>query len=201
MKIVINKIDRYFQKEFELCDKDCIKLRYALEIILNDCSKLILLFLTFSLLDTSVNFLYCFLTLSLLRPFTGGLHFKTYIGCILFSGAFFYLSIFLADAIPLDFSSTVILLLLSGVTMLLLAPIPAKTRPVHPPGKILKFKCFSMVIISFHFFMWFLTNKHPYFMHSIWVIGLQSIQLFIGKGVLIYEKQNSNLEKNNGHVV
>lgn len=194
-------MDRYFQKEFALGEEDRQKLRYALEIILNDCSKLILLFLVFSLLDAPVNFLYCFLTLSLLRPFTGGLHFKTYTGCILFSGAFFYLSIFLADAIPLDFSGAVIFFLFSGLTMLSLAPIPAKTRPVHPPGKILKFKCFSMVIISFHFFMWLLTNNHPYFIHSVWVIALQSIQLFIGKGVLIYERQNSNLEKNNGHVV
>ncbi|KJF26169.1 hypothetical protein TZ02_15100 [Clostridium aceticum] len=197
IRIVTRRIHKYFETEFSLCEMDSIKLRYTLEVIINDFSKLIVLFLVFTLLDKQMNFIYSFLALSTLRPFTGGLHFKTYIGCILFSAAFFYLSIFLVLSIFLDFFITLVLFIFALLIVILLAPIPSEARPTYSRKKITTFKFLSAMIIVFHLFMYFFTNKNPYFIHSIWVIVLQCIQLLLRKGGLMYESRKDKLQKIN----
>lgn len=99
--IFIDKLHKYFEKEFNLSELAGIKLKYSLEIIFSELSKLFILFTLFSILRKKTDFFYSFLALFLIRTFTGGLHFKTYGKCLIFSGLFFYTSIFLKDFIAI----------------------------------------------------------------------------------------------------
>src|SRR5690606_41734542 len=56
----------------------------------------------FALIGKPMELIYSFFTLSMLRPYTGGIHFKTYKGCLAFSVVFFIVAILLAYNITLN---------------------------------------------------------------------------------------------------
>ncbi|WP_042678602.1 accessory gene regulator ArgB-like protein [Anaerosalibacter massiliensis] len=192
---LIDKLHRYFEKEFNLSELDSIKLKYSLEIIFSELSKLFILFALFSILRKRTDFIYSFLALFLIRTFTGGLHFKTYGKCLIFSGLFFYISIFLKDFISLNFTIISILFIFSLFTIIIFDPITHESRPSYSYKKKKQFKIISIILLSSHFLICFFADKSPYFINSIWVITLQSIQLLIAKEVNIYEKKKIHFQK------
>ncbi|MBW4827579.1 MAG: accessory gene regulator B family protein [Clostridiaceae bacterium] len=187
--ILIDKLHKYFEKEFNLSELDGIKLKYSLEIIFSELSKLFILFTLFSILRKKTDFIYSFLTLFLIRTFTGGLHFKTYGKCLIFSGLFFYISIFLKDFISVNFTIISILFIFSLFPIIMFAPITHKSRPSYSYKKKKQFKIISIILVSSHFLICFFADKSPYFINSIWVTTLQSIQLLIAKGGNLYGKK------------
>ncbi|WP_420862987.1 accessory gene regulator ArgB-like protein [Tissierella carlieri] len=186
--ILVERLHRYFKKEFNLCELDSIKLKYSLELIIGEVSKLTILFFLFWTLGKTADFIYCSSVLLIIRLFTGGLHFKTYGECLIFSGAFFYITIFLKSNIRIDFRIVLILFMFSLITTIIFAPICSKSRPDFSYKRRWQFKLIGTISILIHFGMYFFTHKNPYFINSVWVITLQSIQLLIAKGVMLYEK-------------
>ncbi len=198
---LIDKLHNYFKNEFELREVESIKLRYAMEAIINDLSKLLILLAIFALIGKPMELIYSFFTLSMLRPYTGGIHFKTYKGCLAFSVVFFIVAILLAYNITLNNTIVTIVSLLSLLIISLLAPVPAKTRPVYSPRKVCRFRLISGLIVSCHFVLYLLASKNPYIINSIWVIALQCIQILIGKGVSIYDGSVRKIQKAYEHSV
>ncbi|MBU5310623.1 accessory gene regulator B family protein [Tissierella carlieri] len=92
--ILIDRLHRYFQREFNLCELDSIKLRYSLEIIIGEVSKFIILIVLFWISSKVIDFIYCSSVLLVIRLFTGGLHFETYGRCLIFSCICSFLSPF-----------------------------------------------------------------------------------------------------------
>lgn len=191
--MLVNKLHKYFEDEFNLSELDSIKLKYSLEIIYNDLSKFLILLIIFSILGKTVDFIFSSLILLMIRPFTGGLHFTTYKGCIIFSGIFFYLSILLKNNISLNSTIVIISLIFSLLVIILFAPITHKSRPKYSKEKKRQFKLISIIFILFHFALYYLINKNPYFINSIWVLTLQSFQILIAKGVRNYDERKSRL--------
>ena len=189
----MDKITNYLEEEFGLSPLDKIKLRYSIEFLINDISKLLILFVLFYILGKRTDFIYSVIALQLIRPFTGGLHFKTYTSCLVFTGIFFATSILLNTYINLD-SFFIILFIFSLTTIFLIAPIPSKNRPNYSNKKQLQFKLRGLTVLIIHFIAYIIVNKHPYLNNAIWVLVLQSFQLLIKKGVDIYEK-NVNYQK------
>lgn len=197
LHFIVDKIHNYFKNQIVLSELESIKLKYILEVILNDLSKIALLFLVFYFLNRQISFIYCLISLIPLRAYTGGIHYKTYIGCLVFSGVFFYISIFLSSHFSPSYFIIIIQLMFSLLIIILLAPITSKNRPTYNKKKIMRFKFFSILIVLFHFTMYFSTKNNPYFIKSIWVITMQSVQLLIAKGGLLYENSKSNLHESN----
>lgn len=195
---LLDKIQGYFVNEFNLSPLDSVKLRYSIEVIFNDISKLIILSIIFSILNCASDFIYSVIALLSIRIFTGGLHFKTYFGCFLFTGIFFSTSILLKNNIPIESNDLILLFIFSLLTIFLFAPIPGENRPIYSSKRRLHFKLTGMTILTTHFVIAYLfTNKHPYIINSTWVFALQSIQLLMGKGVDIYEKRKIYNQKAN----
>lgn len=188
IKLVINKIGGYFSSELNLSEIDEIKLKYSLEIILTDLSKFIILLLFFSLIGKSMFFILTFPFLSLLRILTGGLHFKTYFGCLSFSFAFFLATLFCSTYVYLDDIHIILILLFSLISIYAAAPVPAKGRPKYSSKKIIKFKTLAMLLVMFSALLFYLTHKSPLLVSHIWVMLFESVQLLISKEVMKYEK-------------
>lgn len=195
---MVDKIQRYFEDEFSLSSIDSIKLRYSLEVIFNEVSKLIILLIIFSILGFTTDFIYSVIALLSIRPFTGGLHFKSYAECFIFTVFFFSASLFLKNNIILGPHYLILLFIFSLFVILLVAPISGENRPANSNKKLFKFKLTGITVLTIHFVLACLfTIKHPYIINSTWVFALQSIQLLIGKGVNIYEKEKTyNQEAN-----
>ena len=183
IKSVTNKIGSYFSADLNLSEIDEVKLKYSLEIILTDLSKFIILLLFFSLIGKPTFFILTFPFLSLLRLFTGGLHFKTYFGCLSFSFAFFLIIFFCSIYIHLDDIDIVLILLFSLITIYTVAPIPSKSRPKYNSKKLLKFKSLAILIVLLSVLIFYLTHKSPFLVSQIWVMLFGSIQLLISKEV------------------
>ena len=82
--IIIDKLHKYFENEYELSQIDSIKLKYSLELVIGELSKLLILFFIFWVLDKATDFICSLLILMMIRVFTGGLHFKHYGICIIY---------------------------------------------------------------------------------------------------------------------
>jgi len=190
----MEKLTDYLGAELNLSSLDKMKLKYSMETIFNDLSKIFILFILFSFLDKTSDFIYSVLALMTIRPFTGGLHFKTYSGCLTFTGIFFTTSIVLKNNIQLS-NIILIAFVFSFMTIFLLAPITSKNRPSYSNQKKLQFKLKGLCVITIHFIAYIIVNKNPYLANAIWVFILQSIQLLIKKGVEIYEKKNESFQQ------
>lgn len=195
IKRLVNKVADYFDSTFNLDEQSRIKLQYSLEVIMGDLSKFIILLIIFTFMNKQIDFIYSSIALIGIRGLTGGLHFKTFIGCLVFSGFFFLLVIYSKNNITLE--NPEIFALCFGVVLifLLFAPITGKTRPVYSDKKIMLFKAISIAFILFHLFMYFIANGNPYFIISIWVYIYQAIQLLISKGGLKYEVYKNVIQK------
>lgn len=187
----MDKVIDYFEREFELSKIEKTKLKYSIEVLFNDISKILILLVMFFILGKTREFIYSVIALLTLRPFTGGFHFKSYMGCLLFTGAFFASSITLNENINTN-SFILILFVFSSITILMIAPIISKNRPSYSYKKQLYFKFIGLSIVTIHFVTYILINKNPYLRSSIWVFTLQSIELLIKKGVDIYERKKSH---------
>lgn len=187
--ILIDNIHKYFKNEFNLSELDSIKLRYSLELVIGDLSKYLILLCFFAILGRTTDYLYSSLALLMIRSFTGGLHFKTYMKCMIFTGFFFCISILLKTHISLNFTILSTLFIFSSFTIILFAPLCHKSRPDYPNQKRNQFKLLSIILLSFHFISYFFASKNPYLINSVWVMSLQSFQILIAKGVNIYEKR------------
>ncbi|MDD2446269.1 MAG: accessory gene regulator B family protein [Tissierellia bacterium] len=188
----MDSIVNYFEKEFNLSEIEKAKLEYSLNVLFTDISKLLILFIIFSIFGKVKEFLFSMLALLSIRPFTGGLHFNTYLGCFIFTGLFFSSVITLYNLVALSNYSTFIFAF-SFITTLTIAPIIHKNRPSYSKHKLKQFKVMGLANISIHFLLYFLAPENPYLNISAWVILLQSIQLIIKKGVEIFEKKNSKV--------
>lgn len=189
----MNGFVNYLCKEFDLTDIEKLKLKYSLDVLLLDVSKIIILFTLFYIIGETRNFLYSVFALFLIRPLTGGFHFKTYISCLIFTSLFFLCVIILNRIISLDYYA-VYMMISSCIVILGIAPIINENRPSYSESKKKHFKIFALSVIIIHLVLYLIAKRNPYLNISIWVITLQSIQLLIKKGVDICEK--SKLNKN-----
>lgn len=181
--LLVDRLHNYFKQEFELSDMDSKKLRYSLEFLYNDFSKTILLFILFAALGYPIDFIYVGIILFTMRIFTGGLHFKTYAGCLLFSLVFFIAAIYLKNSFYLTEPLIILFYVFSCLTIVGVAPVTSKTRPKYSSSKKRTFKILGLVVLTIYFVLNSFLNTHPYLIYGIWVMALQSIQILLAKGV------------------
>ncbi|AFS77743.1 AgrB-like protein [Gottschalkia acidurici 9a] len=191
--IIVDKFHKYCENEFNLSELDSAKLKYSLQLITGNLSKLLILFFLFSVLGYRKDFIYSFLSLLSIRIFTGGLHLKTYTGCLIFSAFFFCISIFLKNNIALNHSIVTILFILSILITITMAPVCGKSRPDYSYAKRMQFKITGISFILIHFLMYFFKSNNSYFINAIWAMSLQCIQILIAKGGIVYEKFKPNV--------
>lgn len=190
----INSLHDYFKNRFNLSEIESIKLLYSLEVITNDLSKYLILIAFFSAFGRISDFIYSSISLIMIRSFTGGLHFSSYIRCIVFSTLFFCTSIALKTYVSLNTTIIVTLFISSLFIIILFAPLCSKFRAEYSLEKRFKFKFLGLILLFCHFGMYFFANKNPYLINSVWVISLQTFQILIAKGVEIYEKSKSSIQ-------
>lgn len=137
------------------------------------------------------------LTLSTIRLFTGGLHFDSYLNCLLFSICFFLIVLFSTVNINITVLLAFILFVFSSISIVVLAPIQSKHRPKINRKKALKIKLLSLLSILIHYTIFLIKPKSLYIINAIWILSFQSFQLIIAKGVILYEKNKSEFHQIN----
>ncbi|MBX4266140.1 accessory gene regulator ArgB-like protein [Clostridium estertheticum] len=125
------------------------QIQYALATILNEVFKIIIIL--FSIIGNLNYLLFSIMILLSIRLFSGGLHAKTLLGCLIWSTLFFILTSIISPLLPkLNLSIYYILSLLNLAVVIVQAPYPNPKRPI----KEKKRKMYLKILAIFFSIFW-----------------------------------------------
>lgn len=131
------------------------------------------------------------ITLLLLRSYSGGLHFHTYMGCLIATTCYFSLAILILPQITVPFSVKMLCLVFCMILCDRVGPVTSEYRPPLAPDRITHFRNITITLIFLFIVIFCLIPEHPYTTIGFWVIILHSLQLVIAK----LQAQKRNLSK------
>ncbi|MDR3595864.1 accessory gene regulator B family protein [Clostridium sp.] len=153
IKSVSNSITEYLRKNnSSLSLTDLMKIDYAIQMILGDLAKLIIISLMFVCLNQLPLFLFSYIILFSTRPLAGGIHCKTFWRCLAFSVMHF--AIILISSILLPKFNTYFYVTFFIVSLVIIeryAPCANTKKPIKNKRllKILSLISFTFWIIIF----------------------------------------------------
>lgn len=173
---MINTIKQEYQK---LPRRDQKAIYWGLRIFGTELSKMIILLLFFLPFHKIPEFLFCALSLYPVRSNMGGLHFKTYQGCLFVSILLFAAAVFVLPAsLPLTRYEGLLLLLICMLVNLFTRPVINPTRPALTKEKIAQTKRRIGVFFTAYIIAAYLFYNH-YFLCGTWMVAEQTLQLMV----------------------
>ncbi len=173
-------LSKLMKQNEQLSEKQKKLAIYHLKCWLYDGSKFLIFLIFFYLIQRLDMYLYAFLILLPLRLNTGGLHFKHYWSCLLFSfGYMLIVTIPLAD-IRLPYDISILLLFVCIVINGAIGPVCSASRPALPQHEIKKCRQKGALLTGYDTLLTLLfwnTHLAPV---GFWTIVLHSMQLIIG---------------------
>ncbi len=168
------KMSRHIVSHASILKEDQVDtIRYAIETLLGEFSKLILLWITFRFIHLDHLFLMAFMIFSCIRVVAGGFHFSTYLSCLI--GSFImYTAILLTNHfILLTSYSRILLLTLSIIVLYFFTPVIPLNRYEYNKDSIhsKRLQTAFMVLILFAFALY--TNQVQLFTLSLFIFALQ----------------------------
>lgn len=184
-------ISRYLEENnSSLNKKDVLKIQYTLEAILSDLTKFMIIFLIFLLLNEIPLFLLSFIILNSTRPLSGGIHCKTYYGCLICSILYFIIILlFTKLSSNLNTNFYIVFFIISLIITLIFAPCPNEKRPIKNKVTL---KTLSLISLTFWIILFFSISDLQICNCIVISIFLQIIQMIIinMKGVVFNDKNN-----------
>ncbi|RKD30544.1 hypothetical protein BET03_04185 [Thermohalobacter berrensis] len=157
-----------------------LKIRYGLECLLNELSKIIIYIFIFAFFDLLEHFFVALLFFCIIRAFSGGYHANTYWGCFFLTLGIFSTSILLGVSFSLPMYFKVFVIAISIIIAAILAPVDHPNKPILSAKrrKILKYVSI-IVVIS----LWSISFLLPKLLSNIAIITilLQTLTLPLGK--------------------
>ncbi len=171
----------YVKKNLGYSDYEIALLKYFFTAVFYDVSKFILLGIAFGFAGYFVEYLLASVVLVFFRISSGGLHFKTYWSCFLFSLVFFTLCIVILPEFSPSKTIQMIILLICLAIVNRIGPITSKYRKKPDVILIQKSKKDCSIIIFSYCILTFVIPLNHYINTGFWVIILQTLQLVIAK--------------------
>lgn len=166
------------QKKYDFTDYQMAQLKYTFTILFSELSKFVII--SFFFRNCFALYIYAAVLLGILRISTGGLHAKTYWGCLFMSLMFFCASIYLLPQIGISKIWMAVLILGCAAAIGLVGPVESIYR--KPPSDSMKKRLVaqSLITVIMHLILFYLDNNEMFIVGS-WVIILQTAQLVIAK--------------------
>ncbi len=155
------------------------RLNYIISCIIYEGSKLLLFFLFFCCIHKLDGFLYSLIILLPLRFISGGLHFKHYISCLVFSFMYFYLVNVVLMPFKFPLFISIIILSVCAVTNFIIGPITSDSRPQLTKEIINKGKLNIFIATCYELILTFLFFDTAISTVGFWTIVLHTLQLII----------------------
>lgn len=168
------------------------QISYSLTAIINDLSKVIILFSVFSLLGLGIKFLAISVYSVLLRVIIGGHHFKSYWACFAFTSMYYTV---LMTAGRYNISGTLLTTAYTvfAVVLIWLAPSTSRERAAIRKHSATRYKI-AVAILIVTYYTIHLLFESPITQLGLMTVIFQSIQLLIMKGVRTHEiKKNESI--------
>lgn len=162
--------------EFELA-----KLKYIYLCFLHEGSKFVLMLLIFSITKMQQEYLLALVVLLSIRNFSGGIHLKTYFGCLVFTFSFLLLTIIFSENIVFNYSMQNLILFFSILAMAAIGPITSSNRPALTQKQNIVYRSIGCTMLTFYFILFVAMKTFPYRNLCFWVIVFQILQLVVAK--------------------
>lgn len=172
-------IKRLLRERYQLTNYQIALLGYFYKTVLSELSKLLIIGILFR--GHLEELFFVLVVMIVLRCLTGGLHFDTYLGCLLGSILLVGLSILVMPPLMVAFPFKVLGLLLCIIVINYIGPVVSKYRP--PYGKELLNRCKRLVLlfISFYALLIYIMPDSYLLNVGLGVIILHTLQLTAAK--------------------
>ena len=140
--LLINKYIKSLDGDYSDDERDAIA--YAAEGILGECEKLFIMAVIFALLHQFIPFVCVFAVFAVFRTNCGGIHMKTFLGCLSYSATLFAGIIYLSPYL----SNRVFLLwyMILAITIGIKAPIISDNHLTPDRGTFIRRKVVGVVV-------------------------------------------------------
>lgn len=169
----------YLEKELGYTSYEIQIIQYTMKALLYETSKFILMGIFFYMTGFFIEYLFAVLSLIILRTSTGGLHFKSYISCFLFTLTFFIISVIYLPTIHIPVLAMFMILFVCMLITHYIGPVTSCYRKT-PTGILIKnSKRNASLYIFCYCLLLFIIPSNQYMTIGFWVIILQTIQLMV----------------------
>ena len=183
MQHLLNKLN----KDGYFTEIQMEQIKYSALVILGDASKFLILFVAFSLLGYWQEYVYAFVTTTLLRIHIGGKHYNTYLGCLLFSTGYFSLLVFLTVLLPRHYYIYLLIVTIPIALVLILTSPRVSIKSGRNVKKNLSEIKRNIIALIVVYLLLFIIIREPIFLVGPFTIIFQTIQLLTMKGGSYYE--------------
>lgn len=172
------------QKEFGFSDREISLIQYSILSICYDFSKILLFSVFFYVTGKFINFLFALVPFLFLRCKNGGLHFKTYLGCVTFSFIYLYLVInVLPVYITLPLWAVCVIVVLCAVINYIVGPTSLNRKKEKSADYIRKTRIQTLVLTGAIALLILAsaqtTKMREYSMVCFWTLVLHALQMAI----------------------
>ena len=168
------------------------QIMYLIQSISSEISKIIIMGILFR--NNIPTYLFALIVLSFLRCYSGGLHFNTYIKCLLATISYFILAINILPHIIVPFEIKFVLLNVCMILLSKFTPVISKYRPPLSAPKILICQNITTTFTFVYIILLYIMPDNPLLTVGFWIIILHIAQLFISKLlVVINQKKGGSL--------
>lgn len=169
----------YIQKTYDFTDYQIAQLRFFFLTIFSEISKLVIIGLFY--INELPLYLWTMFIFLLMRTTTGGLHCRTYPGCLTASFCYILLCI---RILPMIFINKLIQMIMLFACILISYHTGPVTSPIHLA--LTKKRCHQLknrlfIIIFFYLILTYILPADSYINAGFWVIILNTLQLRIAK--------------------
>lgn len=172
-------ISNYINSIPDLSKTDKARLTYIISCIIYEGSKILLFLAFFFCIHKLDGFIYSLIILLPLRIISGGLHFKHYTACLLFSFLYFYVVNVLLMPFRLPLTISFILLTVCAVINYKIGPITSNSRPQLQPEEIRKGKLNIFIATCYDLILTILFFDSAISTVGFWTIVLHTLQLVL----------------------
>lgn len=146
---------------------------------LSDFSKILIFFFIFYLMKLQREFCWSLFFLILFRTFSGGIHCKSYLSCLLLSFAILSSEIFLGISFYLPKTISLFIYILCSIITCYITPVISTSRPPLTTNVRKKAKLKEATILIIFFILLMLYPSCRFYNIGFWSLILHTIQLFI----------------------
>lgn len=175
----MQKILRMAYENADLSPKEQKFMTFRLKCMLYDMSKVILFVAFFTAIHKLDSFVYAFLIFFPVRQISGGLHFKHYVSCLVFSFVYMYAAVVLLAPMKLALVTVIPILAVCTAVIYMIGPILAPTRPALTRQEFAERRLKAFKIICYEIVLTVLFFDSELASAGYWTIIMHTLQLLI----------------------
>lgn len=174
-------------KKYDVNCAESVKVCYALETLVDELEKMLILLLLFCAIGYIKEFFLIMFTISVTRCFMGGMHFKTWQGCMTMTITVYCISVFCGHFLRISSNKAIIIFAIYGLLMMLVAPISSANRPQYRGKMRLKMKLKGLVGFILSIILYFKLKSYSGYIISVLLLEIIEVAVVL---IVRYISQN-----------